>query len=206
MQTFEYTVRLTMPEQDILSHVKLGQSLEDIAKRNHMTQEQMMATILQKKDSFILDFDYSSVQPGDIKQITPLQSGNIHGYTVRLHNEQYDFDFYTYPEGSVRIILHRHDPNTGENLSNEFCAPSNIVNMDCTGQALTNLFRQIAQEYIEENHLDASTFTWHDFINIPVTFTKRYGVGIVDKPDIMCDITVEANRTVLDMLDRSDNT
>ena len=201
-KTFAYHIALHTTGSDILTLVKIGEPIEKLAARLSMTPEETAAMLLQNRPSHNTDLAaYDKAQPEDIKNIRPLLSDSIQGFSIRFHNAEYNFDWYTYPEGECRVMLHRHDENTGENLANDFIVPCNVVNADCTGDAVKNLFEQIAEEYVEAHCLynspEFASFNWHDFINIPEHFMKKYGVRPIANPDIMCDITVAANKPIV---------
>ena len=200
-KTFAYHIALHIGS-DILTLVKIGEPIEQLAARLSMSPEETAAMLLRSRPEHNSDLaHYSKTRPEDIKSIRPMPSESIHGFTIRFHNEQYNFDWYTYPEGECRVMLHRHDENTSEDLSNDFIVPSNVVNADYTGEAVKRLFEQIAEEYVEAQRLRSNPefagFNWHDFIGIPEQFMKKYGVQPIAHPDIMCDITVTANKPIV---------
>ena len=132
---------------------------------------------------------------------------------IRVRNHELGCDYYIHPDGVSIIAINRHDMNTDEIYANRFKVPSNILNMDCDGTAIRRLFAQIVEEYNSTKSVRrlfaqtvkeydaADVVTWHDAITmIPNKFMQAYGVEMLPEPDIMLDLTVNANEPVIQEL------
>lgn len=205
MNAYSYSVALRTDEGGVLTHVKLGQSIDDIAAKNGLDRNAAMALVLKRTNAgyAVTGIDYGKIDAGSITDIICIDPSDSRGKQILMRDETYAFDYYAYPEGDARVVLHRHDENTGENLSNEYVVPLNVVNVDCTGAALKRLFVQIARDYVDTVGTDPEMFTWHDFIGIPTKFLAKYGVKPVENPNILCDVTVTANSPMLRASERT---
>ena len=197
--TYIYSVQIKYEQEGILTYIKLSEDLDNLASRTQQTQEALVADIIwrTKGTASINELPYDKIEEQHICRIERKTDDYAKAYRIRCHDEKLDCDYYTYPEGSTRIAIHRHDENTGEEYLNELMVPANIYNADCDCKAIKRLFAQIVEEYCEINTLAMpETMTWNDFFTIPESFLRYYGVKYAALPAIQFDMSVKANQII----------
>lgn len=100
---------------------------------------------------------------------------------------------YIMPVGSTRVTLVLKGPeNESSDETYMLFAPSNIVAIDCTGQATLDLLKQIAGEYMSRCPGGYKINTWQDIVKIPIWFTEPFGVRIESSESL---VTISVNKT-----------
>lgn len=197
--TFAYNISLKVNEgviKSILCTIKTGSPLDEIAANNSKSLAEMAVIILKASKILVMSpFDYGHVTPDDVDNVSPCHEVSASMFTVKIHNSIWGCDYYIPPEGESEIMLCRDDPDTGEHLTNQFIVPTNVLNMDCECRAIKLLFLQIMQEYKAENSI-TDPQNWHDFIQIPNKFLKKYGVQ-QKEDNVIASMTVAANEEMM---------
>lgn len=198
-------------DRAILTKIKTSEKISEIANRNGITVNEVAAKILnsrrEQESFFVLN------EPIKAKHIKNISTATDNATRIRVRNHELGCDYYIHPDGVSIIAINRHDMNTDEIYANRFKVPSNILNMDCDGTAIRRLFAQIVEEYNSTKSVRrlfaqtvkeydaADVVTWHDAITmIPNKFMQAYGVEMLPEPDIMLDLTVNANEPVIQEL------
>lgn len=198
-------------DRAILTKIKTSEKIREIANRNGITVNEVAAKILnsqrEQESFFILN------EPIKAEHIKNISTATDNATRIRVRNHELGCDYYIHPDGVSIIAINRHDMNTDEIYANRFKVPSNILNMDCDGTAIRRLFAQIVEEYNSTKSVRrlfaqtvkeydaADVVTWQDAITmIPNKFMQAYGVEMLPEPDIMLDLTVNANEPVIQEL------
>lgn len=198
-------------DRAILTKIKTSEKIREIANRNGITVNEVAAKILnsrrEQESFFVLN------EPIKAEHIKNISTATDSAARIRVRNHELGCDYYIHPDGVSIIAINRHDMNTDEIYANRFKVPSNILNMDCDGKAIRQLFAQIVEEYNStkavrrlfaqtvKEYDAADVVTWHDAITmIPNKFMQAYGVEMLPEPDIMLDLTVNANEPVIQEL------
>lgn len=198
-------------DRAILTKIKTSEKIREIANRNGITVNEVAAKILnsqrEQESFFVLN------EPIKAEHIKNISTATDSAARIRVRNHELGCDYYIHPDGVSIIAINRHDMNTDEIYTNRFKVPSNILNMDCDGKAIRRLFAQIVEEYNSTKSVRrlfaqtvkeydaADVVTWHDAITmIPNKFMQAYGVEMLPEPDIMLDLTVNANEPVIQEL------
>lgn len=198
-------------DRAILTKIKTSEKIREIANRNGITVNEVAAKILnsrrEQESFFVLN------EPIKAEHIKNISTATDSAARIRVRNHELGCDYYIHPDGVSIIAINRHDMNTDEIYANRFKVPSNILNMDCDGKAIRRLFAQIVEEYNStkavrrlfaqtvKEYDAADVVTWHDAITmIPNKFMQAYGVEMLPEPDIMLDLTVNANEPVIQEL------
>lgn len=198
-------------DRAILTKIKTSEKIREIANRNGITVNEVAAKILnsqrEQESFFVLN------EPIKAEHIKNISTATDSATRIRVRNHELGCDYYIHPDGVSIIAINRHDMNTDEIYANRFKVPSNILNMDCDGKAIRRLFAQIVEEYNSTKSVRrlfaqtvkeydaADVVTWHDAITmIPNKFMQAYGVEMLPEPDIMLDLTVNANEPVIQEL------
>lgn len=198
-------------DRAILTKIKTSEKIREIANRNGITVNEVAAKILnsrrEQESFFVLN------EPIKAEHIKNISTATDSAARIRVRNHELGCDYYIHPDGVSIIAINRHDMNTDEIYANRFKVPSNILNMDCDGKAIRQLFAQIVEEYNSTKSVRrlfaqtvkeydaADVVTWHDAITmIPNKFMQAYGVEMLPEPDIMLDLTVNANEPVIQEL------
>ena len=198
-------------DRAILTKIKTNEKISKIADRNGITVNEVAAKILnsrrEQESFFVLN------EPIKAEHIKNISTTTDSAARIRVRNHELGCDYYIHPDGVSIIAINRHDMNTDEIYANRFKVPSNILNMDCDGTAIRRLFAQIVEEYNSTKSVRrlfaqtvkeydaADVVTWHDAITmIPNKFMQAYGVEMLPEPDIMLDLTVNANEPVIQEL------
>lgn len=198
-------------DRAILTKIKTSEKIREIANRNGITVNEVAAKILnsqrEQESFFVLN------EPIKAEHIKNISTATDSAARIRARNHELGCDYYIHPDGVSIIAINRHDMNTDEIYANRFKVPSNILNMDCDGTAIRRLFAQIVEEYNSTKSVRrlfaqtvkeydaADVVTWHDAITmIPNKFMQAYGVEMLPEPDIMLDLTVNANEPVIQEL------
>lgn len=198
-------------DRAILTKIKTSEKIREIANRNGITVNEVAAKILnsqrEQESFFVLN------EPIKAEHIKNISTATDSATRIRVRNHELGCDYYIHPDGVSIIAINRHDMNTDEIYTNRFKVPSNILNMDCDGKAIRRLFAQIVEEYNSTKSVRrlfaqtvkeydaADVVTWHDAITmIPNKFMQAYGVEMLPEPDIMLDLTVNANEPVIQEL------
>lgn len=198
-------------DRTILTKIKTSEKIREIANRNGITVNEVAAKILnsqrEQESFFVLN------EPIKAEHIKNISTATDSATRIRVRNHELGCDYYIHPDGVSIIAINRHDMNTDEIYANRFKVPSNILNMDCDGKAIRRLFAQIVEEYNSTKSVRrlfaqtvkeydaADVVTWHDAITmIPNKFMQAYGVEMLPEPDIMLDLTVNANEPVIQEL------
>lgn len=198
-------------DRAILTKIKTSEKIREIANRNGITVNEVAAKILnsqrEQESFFVLN------EPIKAEHIKNISTATDSAARIRVRNHELGCDYYIHPDGVSIIAINRHDMNTDEIYANRFKVPSNILNMDCDGKAIRRLFAQIVEEYNSTKSVRrlfaqtvkeydaADVVTWHDAITmIPNKFMQAYGVEMLPEPDIMLDLTVNANEPVIQEL------
>lgn len=198
-------------DRTILTKIKTSEKISEIANRNGITVNEVAAKILnsrrEQESFFVLN------EPIKAEHIKNISTATDSAARIRVRNHELGCDYYIHPDGVSIIAINRHDMNTDEIYANRFKVPSNILNMDCDGKAIRQLFAQIVEEYNSTKSVRrlfaqtvkeydaADVVTWHDAITmIPNKFMQAYGVEMLPEPDIMLDLTVNANEPVIQEL------
>lgn len=198
-------------DRAILTKIKTSEKIREIANRNGITVNEVAAKILnsrrEQESFFVLN------EPIKAEHIKNISTATDSAARIRVRNHELGCDYYIHPDGVSIIAINRHDMNTDEIYANRFKVPSNILNMDCDGTAIRQLFAQIVEEYNSTKSVRrlfaqtvkeydaADVVTWHDAITmIPNKFMQAYGVEMLPEPDIMLDLTVNANEPVIQEL------
>lgn len=198
-------------DRAILTKIKTSEKIREIANRNGITVNEVAAKILnsrrEQESFFVLN------EPIKAEHIKNISTATDSAARIRVRNHELGCDYYIHPDGVSIIAINRHDMNTDEIYANRFKVPSNILNMDCDGKAIRRLFAQIVEEYNSTKSVRrlfaqtvkeydaADVVTWQDAITmIPNKFMQAYGVEMLPEPDIMLDLTVNANEPVIQEL------
>lgn len=198
-------------DRAILTKIKTSEKIREIANRNGITVNEVAAKILnsqrEQESFFVLN------EPIKAEHIKNISTATDSATRIRVRNHELGCDYYIHPDGVSIIAINRHDMNTDEIYANRFKVPSNILNMDCDGTAIRRLFAQIVEEYNSTKSVRrlfaqtvkeydaADVVTWQDAITmIPNKFMQAYGVEMLPEPDIMLDLTVNANEPVIQEL------
>lgn len=198
-------------DRAILTKIKTSEKIREIANRNGITVNEVAAKILnsrrEQESFFVLN------EPIKAEHIKNISTATDSAARIRVRNHELGCDYYIHPDGVSIIAINRHDMNTDEIYANRFKVPSNILNMDCDGTAIRRLFAQIVEEYNSTKSVRrlfaqtvkeydaADVVTWQDAITmIPNKFMQAYGVEMLPEPDIMLDLTVNANEPVIQEL------
>lgn len=199
-------------DRAVLTKIKTSEKISEIANRNGITVNEVAAKILnsrrEQESFFVLN------EPIKAEHIKNISTATDSATRIRVRNHELGCDYYIHPDGASIISINRHDMNTDEIYASLFKVPSNILNMDCDGKAIRQLFAQIVEEYnstkavrrlfaqtVKEYDAAADVVTWHDTITmIPNKFMQAYGVEMLPEPDIMLDLTVNANEPVIQEL------
>lgn len=198
-------------DRAVLTKIKTSEKIREIANRNGITVNEVAAKILnsrrEQESFFVLN------EPIKAEHIKNISTATDSAARIRVRNHELGCDYYIHPDGVSIIAINRHDMNTDEIYANRFKVPSNILNMDCDGTAIRRLFAQIVEEYNSTKSVRrlfaqtvkeydaADVVTWQDAITmIPNKFMQAYGVEMLPEPDIMLDLTVNANEPVIQEL------
>lgn len=154
-------------------------------------QDYLLAKQIMQKTYVSLANDTSA----KVKNIAPVTSpGSIYALQNSLTiarpfgGNESDRVVYVMPVGGVRVTLLLKGSDTENSDGDDayvLFVPGNIINIDCSGQAVIDLLKQITSEYLERCYGDCKINTWRDIAKIPVWFTEPYGVRIEPMENFM---------------------
>ena len=190
-------VEVRLDGRDILCTAKLDRTLEEISSLTGKPANEIICETLQvSKPLMDSNLGYERLTPEGIINITTHVNYSSPEFSIKRPSRDGLYCYYIHPSGSSHFELTLKNPATGISEHTTFVGPSNIINLDCDGQAVTELIKQVTREYLAAQDISRQPL-WIDFLNIPNDFLKVYGIAKLPKPDTMLFIEHDATDAII---------